>query len=241
MKILNVFDIETTALPANKLEAIKPVFQAAKNLRDPAKIAEDIATKSQDWIERAALDATTGRVLCIGMDAGSVDIVGDGVDEAFILERFWNWLELRIAHAETIAGFCIFNFDLPFLVRRSWSLDVEVPSIVRRGRYWNEFLVDLADVWKLGNYDQRISLDTLAKTLGLGAKNGTGSEFAALWESNRKHALEYLANDLTLTRRCAERMLGFTPLTPLPPKPKPTQPQPRPDARPELWEIGVVP
>lgn len=240
MKSIHVFDIETSALPADKLAAIKPVFQAAKNLRDQQKIAEDIASKEQEWIERAALDATTGRVLCIGMDSGAVDIVGDGADEPLILERFWNWLELKLNRSETVVGFCIFNFDLPFLVRRSWSLDVEVPTTLRRGRYWNDLLVDLADVWKLGNYEQRISLDTLAKTLGLGQKNGNGAEFATLWETDRAKALAYLANDLTMTRRCAERLLGFKPTTP-PPPPKPLPPQPRPDGKPTLHEIGVTP
>jgi hypothetical protein len=214
MKLLSVFDIETSALPPDQLGRVKPEFKPAKNLRDPEKIKLDVAEKEIAWRDNAALDATTGQVLCIGMWSGGATVNNIDITqapEAETIERFWNWLELKLQRSELVVGFSIFHFDLPFLVRRSWALDVEVPKCVRRGRYWHEDLLDLQEVWKCGNYDQRVSLDTLAKTLGLGAKTGSGADFARLWAEDRKAALEYVSNDLTLTRRCAERMLGIKP------------------------------
>lgn len=211
MKLLNVFDIETSSQSPEKLDAIKPIFKAPSNYKKEDVIAANILEQEQAWQERAALDATTGQVLCIGMGSGLATIDITQAPEAQTIERFWNWLELRLQRSELVVGFAIFHFDLPFLVRRSWALNVDVPAIVRRGRYWHEDLIDLQEIWKCGNYDQRVSLDMLAKTLGLGAKTGSGADFAKLWTEDRKAALEYVSNDLTLTRLCAERMLGLKP------------------------------
>lgn len=210
MKPISIFDCETAPLPPDQMAKVKPVFTPARNLRNPDLIAADIAAKEQEWLERAALDATTGQVLCISTmdDKQSIEIIHAG-DERGNIERFWNWLELRLARSETVAGFNVFNFDLCFLMRRSWVLGVEVPKLIRRGRYWHDDLCDLMDVWRMGNYEQRISLDTLSKALGIGAKTGNGAEFAALWASDREKAMEYCRNDLAITRKCAERLLGL--------------------------------
>lgn len=223
MKLLNVFDIETSALSKDKLDAIKPEFVANKTLKDPEKIKADLESKEREWYERAALEATTGQVLCIGMASGLASIDVTQAPEAETIERFWNWLELRLNRSETVVGFAIFHFDLPFLVRRSWALDVNVPKCVRRGRYWHDDIIDLQEIWKCGNFDQRVSLDVLAKTLGVGAKNGSGADFFKLWAEDRKAAIEYVMNDITLTRLCAERMLGFKPTPQEMPHLKPTE------------------
>ncbi|MGH8018768.1 MAG: hypothetical protein ACREIA_10825 [Opitutaceae bacterium] len=51
--------------------------------------------------------------------------------------------------------------------------------------------------------EDSISLDNLARFLSVGRKNGHGAGFASLWAMNRAAALDYLANDLRLTLRCA--------------------------------------
>lgn len=207
---INCFDIETSALPPEKLDLVKPEFKAPSNYKDADKIAANIAEQEASWREKAALDATTGQILCIGM---SIDLSLDVTQapEAETIERFWNWLELRLWAAETVIGFCVYNFDLPFLVRRSWVLGVEVPKMIRKGRYWHEGIIDLADIWKLGNFDQRVSLNVLARALGVGSKSINGAEFGRLWETDRPAAIAYVENDLTLTRLCAEKMLGIKP------------------------------
>jgi len=50
------------------------------------------------------------------------------------------------------------------------------------------------------------SLDSIAKPLGVGAKNGSGADFAALWQSDRAKVADYLRNDLQLTARVAEAL-----------------------------------
>ena len=58
-----------------------------------------------------------------------------------------------------------------------------------------------------------VKLDTLCKFLGLPSKNGSGKEFAGLWEHDRPKAIEYLNNDMAITAKVMERLLGISELS----------------------------
>jgi uncharacterized protein YprB with RNaseH-like and TPR domain len=191
-----------------------PPFDPAEvktgNLKDPdkiaAKIAEAEASHRREFFERAALDPLTGRVLAIGvlcLESDNFSIIGHE-DEAATLREFWDRLRGDMGRMNGLVGFNIFAFDLPFLFRRSWKHRVPVPAGLRRGRYWIDQLVDLRDLWQLGDRQARGSLDAVAKHLGVGAKNGSGANFAALWQSDREQAVAYLRNDVLLTAKIAE-------------------------------------
>ena len=192
-----IFDIETGPAPDTELALVKPQFKAPANYKDPAKIADAIAIAEADWKEKAALSPVTGRVLCIGMADG---ILEGG--EPGIISAFWNsW-----RHGGLFIGWNCKGFDLPFLIRRSWALGVKIPSDLFEGRYFNSRVVDLMEKWACGNYGERESLDTAARTLGVGQKNGSGADFARLWREDKPKAIEYLQNDLRITAAIAERM-----------------------------------
>jgi len=227
-----VFDLETGPLAESELSALLPPFDPAEvktgNLKDPAKIAEKIAEAEanhrRDFIERAALDPLTGRVVAIGLKVfdhkvrelgdsslrtgGKFSIIGHE-EEAQTLFEFWELTQGEMGRLNPMIGFNIFNFDLPFLIRRSWRHHVPVPFGLRRGRYWGDQLIDLRDVWQLGDRQARGSLDSIARHLGVGAKNGDGKAFAELWKSDRKQAEAYLRNDIELTTKVAYA-LGIT-------------------------------
>ena len=229
-----VFDVETAPLPESELAALVPPFDPAEvrtgNLKDPEKIAAKIAEAEvnhrRDFFEKAALDPLTGRVLAIGLlkvtphpgplpsaeregTAGSesqphleFQILGHD-DEAATLREFWDVCQGEMGRINEMIGFNSHLFDLPFLIRRSWKLRVRVPRI-RRGRYWADEMVDLRDAWQLGDRQARGSLDAIAKHLAVGAKNGSGADFAKLWQSDRALAVAYLRNDLELTAKVAD-------------------------------------
>lgn len=210
------YDIETGALPETELAALLPPFDPAEvktgNLKDPdkvaAKLAEAEANHRRDFLEKAALDPLTGRVVAIGLlypDSGEFVVIGHD-DEAATLREFWETTKGEMGRINEMVGFNSNAFDLPFLIRRSWRHRVPVPFGIRRGRYWSDEMVDLRDAWQLGDRQARGSLDTIAKHLGVGAKNGSGADFAALWQSDREKATEYLRNDLQLTARVAEAL-----------------------------------
>jgi uncharacterized protein YprB with RNaseH-like and TPR domain len=122
------------------------------------------------------------------------------------LAEFWSAWRSESAKGAQFVGFNIFQFDLPFLLRRSWKHRVPVPLGLRRGRYWNDNLGDLRELWQLGDRQARGSLDSIAKHLGVGEKNGDGKDFATLWKEDRANAVAYLRNDLELTAKIAEAL-----------------------------------
>lgn len=218
-----IFDVETGPLAESELSALLPPFEPAEvktgNLKDPAKIAEKLAEAEanhrRNFFENAALDPLTGRVVAIGMlvfdelseagpamDSGKCVIIGHD-DEARTLREFWQYTQAEMGRMNPIIGFNIFTFDLPFLFRRSWKQRVPIPFGLRRGRYWGDQVIDLRDAWQLGDRQARGSLDSIAKHLGVGAKNGDGEAFAELWRSDRAKAEAYLRNDLELTAKIA--------------------------------------
>ena len=214
-----IFDIETASLPESELAALVPPFDPAEvktgNLKDPdkiaAKLAEAEANHRRDFIERAALDPLTGRVLAIGllqnaeggMQKAEFHVIGHD-EEAATLREFWSVCRGEMGRLNQLVGFNSLLFDLPFLIRRSWKHRVPVPLGLRRGRYWADQMIDLRDAWQMGDRQARGSLDAIAKHLGIGAKNGSGAEFAKLWQSDRAKAVEYLRNDIELTAKLAE-------------------------------------
>jgi len=211
-----VFDLETGPLAESELSALLPPFDPAEvktgNLKDPAKIAEKIAEAEanhrRDFFDKAALDPLTGRVIAIGMldlETDKFFIIGHD-DEARTLTEFWEASQGEMGRLNSMLGFNIFNFDLPFLIRRSWKHRIKVPFGIRRGRYWGDQLVDLRDAWQLGDRQARGSLDTIARHLGVGAKNGEGKAFAELWLNDRPKAEAYLRNDIQLTAKVADAL-----------------------------------
>jgi len=204
------------------------------NLKDAAKIAEKIeqarAQHAVDAVEhaknnmaaeglyvgevlsKAALSPLTGRVLAIGYyfteneDSGE-DYICDILNERGVIESFWNTFEAAPEHCRII-GHNITGFDLPFLIQRSWMLNIEVPRGVMNGRFFAPKFVDTMQVWACGKAGSAgmTKLDTLAKAFGVGAKNGSGTMFAELLEKGRAAAIEYLKNDVAMTYEVAKRM-----------------------------------
>jgi len=205
------------------------------NLKDKQKIAEKVATAKKahqtackqhaanvkaaevehfaTFQEKAPLDATTGRVVAIGLaDPAGVRIVGDD-DEAEVLRGWWNSVETYLGGHVPMVGFNIKHFDLPFLVRRSWILSVPIPSGVRTGRYWNDLFIDLMEVWQQGERSKMVKLDVLCAAFGLPGKvtevDGvpvSGATFHELWKTDRKVAIKYLEGDVLLPAELARRM-----------------------------------
>lgn len=202
------FDIETGPLGDSELAALLPPFDrnAVKtgNLKDlekiAAKLAEAEANHRCEFFERAALDATTGRVLAIGLltEDGEFSIIGHD-EEPRLLQEFWAVCRSGTGCVNRMIGFNTHLFDLPFLIRRSFKHRVEIPAGIRNGRYWSDEMVDLREMWQMGDRQAHGSLGSIARHLGIGRKNGQGADFARLWREDRDQAIAYLRTDLELT------------------------------------------
>lgn len=200
-----IFDIETGPRSRAELAECVPTFEAPSNWKDPEKIRAYVAEKEVEWFQSAALSALTGRVLAIGYaneDTGEIGFFATG-DEAADLAAFWHLIAPTGYLNADLIGFSSNRFDLPFLIRRSWHHRVPVPADIVSGRWLPSQCRDVLDTWRCGNREDSVSLDRLAQFLGVGRKTGSGADFASLWATDPAGALDYLANDLRLTRRCA--------------------------------------
>jgi hypothetical protein len=183
-------------------------------------VAKARASHWDDFKDKAALSATTGRLVAIGLmypSPGARIIDCDSDREEDGLRQFWQEVDACLKLGVPMIGFNSNYFDLPFAIRRSWILGVPIPAGVRIGRFFNPLFIDLMRVWALDGRDM-VSLDTLAKAFGLPAKvkevevNGamvavSGATFYQLWRSNRVVAEKYLARDLEIPAKLA-RLMG---------------------------------
>jgi len=208
-----LFDVETSPLPAAEIEAQLPEFDENEvkvgNIKDADKIAAKIAeakTKHrQDFFDRAALDARTGKVVAIGYMApdGKHDIIAGHEQE--MLYHFWDTIRLSSGGINRVIGFNSRRFDGPFLIRRSLKHGIPFPYSIWDGRYWSKDFIDLREWWQFGDRTAHGSLDSISKFLGTGEKIGDGKDFARLLEEDREQAIAYLRHDLELTRLMAKR------------------------------------
>lgn len=210
MKSYLIFDIETRALPLSyiKEKEIMPSFKPPSNYKDPDKIAAKEAEHETEVMSKAALDATLSEVCALGYlsdeDEEPTIIVGS---EEVILKNFWDLVREQVNNYGKIIGFNIVGFDLPYMIRRSWIHNIAICEGIKRGRYFNDsHVVDLAEIWKLGDKNNFISLDRVSKVLGIGKKTGSGKDFAALLQTDSKAAIEYLKTDVLLTEKLARRL-----------------------------------
>lgn len=206
------------------------------NLKDPGKIQEKIdqakanhesaranaanviaAAKRQHWqefVDRAALSAITGRVLAIGYlatESGATLIDDGNGDESTLLANFWSkYSKCRSAGRKMVGHNCL-TFDVPFLARRAWLLGVDVPeTLLDRLKWLDPIFVDTMSLWGCGGREP-VKLDLLGRAFGVGTKTEgvSGGDFHRLWfgtPEERELALEYLTQDLRLTAAVAAKM-----------------------------------
>lgn len=176
-----------------------------------------IKAESNYWQEakdKAALSATTGRILAIGCKTAQKETLlfnSDNCPESQLIEAFWGVFEGARKSDRSMVGFHIEDFDVPFIAQRSVILDIAVPkTLIERARYLSSTFVDLRKVWAFGGRESG-GLDLVARALGLGGKTEgvTGAMFAELYENpeTRPKAIEYFSRDMELTFNVAERLL----------------------------------
>lgn len=181
-----------------------------------AKRAENRVAYEKEFIDKAALNAMTCRILAIGYRPhGGVAQVkhGDGshADEAELLKHFWDIAKRVGETGGLLIGHNNKSFDLPVIMRRSWLHRI-TPSIhlLDRSRYFVPWVADTLELWQAGQRGTYASLDSLGKFFGVGEKNGDGAAFSRLFLSDdpaeRQKAIDYAANDVELTYQIAVRM-----------------------------------
>ncbi|SMP42419.1 hypothetical protein SAMN06295888_10282 [Desulfonatronum zhilinae] len=182
-------------------------IQAPANYKDPAKIAAYQLEKVEEAYRRQALDSMTGRILTIGYaidDADPVALtVGMTVEtETEALERLEDVID-PLPRPIVWAGHNVRAFDLQWLWRRSIRHDcARLAQTIPRERY-SKYVIDSMEIWAGPDYQARVSLDKVARFLGLGAKTEgmDGSKVFDFWQDGKLEEIsEYCLQDVALAR-----------------------------------------
>ena len=212
-----VFDLETVenAQAQHYFTQVKKYFPRS-NLKDPAKIEQDILEKRQKDLEQAALHWWSGRIICccinfLGGDIKPKTFFGD--NERALLQQIFDCL-LGVALAEgevNIIGKNGDTFDKPFLIGRAMAHDLGIPHFLRPYRP----VGDIDQIFGFSSMGgQRSSLDNYAMGLQIPMKSGHGSKVKEMYlevQMGDKNAWEkiyrYCAQDVDITTEILKRWL----------------------------------
>lgn len=198
------FDIETLPAHEDKKVDILPILKRKIRRKDAGEVSE------KNLYLSTSLEGTFGRIFCIGYvkDYGNGTRLEKDVlcgDEKEVLKKFW-----EVARdVELFVGHNIFEFDLPFIYKRSIILGVKPRRDISFARYRNEPIFDTMKVWELWSNGQQ-KLDTLAKVLGLPTSKDEmdGSMVWPYYQQGRHEDIcRYCLKDVELTRKVYYRMV----------------------------------
>lgn len=201
--------------PAKIAAKVEEARQAHENAKaNSSKIIVDAKAKHwEEFVATAALSPITGRILVIGYRSTekNTTLIHEA-EESVLIAEFWKKYEACRSAGRKMVGHNIGGFDIPFIVRRSWLLDIPVPTTVfDKGRWLDSStLVDTLSLWKCGTNDGA-KLDLLGRAFGVGGKTEgvNGSDFSRLYfgsPEEKAKALEYAARDVVVTAGIATRM-----------------------------------
>lgn len=214
-----IFDIETGPHPdlANRIPPFDPSKVKMGNIKDPDKRAQKLAeaqvSHREDYMSDAALRAQKGVVVAIGIYTtflGAGESLLHNKPEAQLLEDLSGHIRTILNTNGVVVGFNSHGFDIPFCRRRCMALGVRhLEFWPRKGRYYDPNYIDLLDEWGPRDPSDRISLKGMCQMCGidLGEKEDMrGDQFAPMYANggeDRMLALEYLSNDIRITRELA--------------------------------------
>jgi len=199
-------DIETLPAPEHMHEVLREIheYKKAKKKRN----GERYSTSFENFLAGTGLDGTFGRILCISyaINDGMVSCICDE-DEKKVLENFWE----AAKDVDLFVGFNIIDFDMKYIVQRSIIQGVK-PKIkvdLSFARYKHSPMYDVMHEWNKWSFGRGVSLDTLARALGLPTSktNMDGSEVYTYFKKGKiKEICAYCNADVEVTRKIYKKM-----------------------------------
>lgn len=213
-------DIETLP-PGEEMRerfAAELMLHCAEN--QPASSAPE---KVEEEFRKLALSGEVGRVLAVGVIVErDKEILHQGIigrdrttrlfhlDEERTLRSFWRLLTDFNPERDLIIGHNIFDFDLSFLLKRSIIHRVRPPVRLSFARYRSRPIYDTMCEWSQWSWKGRVSLDRLAKALGLESSKGQGIDGSRVYDyfcrGCHEEIAAYCMRDVELVRQIYLRM-----------------------------------
>lgn len=212
------FDIETAGQAQTK-EELSPTLSnlwstRASFLRDhlSAKYPDNSGKSDSDlFIEKAALQAEFGRIVCISFgkvkfnedQEPTVQIVSYTGEEEEILQQSLKLINgMGKSPGMKLVGHNIKRFDVPFICKRAFITGHEIPPILQvwDKKPWETALVDTSELWSFGAWQEGFtSLDLLSAVLGVPSpkEEMVGSEVHSnFYAGNIEKIREYCQRDV---------------------------------------------
>ncbi len=194
------FDIETLPAPEELHEILKEIHQ--KKVDDGKKVPLTV----EEYIEQTNFDGAFGRIACISYAINNQPAETFRGEEKQILLGFWNLAK----EIDQFIGFNVFDFDFRFIYQRSVILGVKPSKYLSFARYKDFPIYDVMYEWGKWNMQSKISLDTLAKALGIPSSKGgevEGKDVAKAYEDGKIDLIcKYCEADVEVTRKIYNRM-----------------------------------
>lgn len=199
---MNIFlDIETIPAGDEQHKVLKEIH--AKKVADGRKVSD----KFEEYLAATSFDGAFGQIICIGyaIDDNLAEVLHG--EEKQILKDFWQ----IAATARKFIGFNNMDFDLRFIYQRSVICQVVPTQNLSFARYRNDPIYDIMWEWRKWAKEPSVSLDTLAKALGIPSSKGGEIEGKNVWQAYKGGRLaeicEYCKRDVEVTRAIYRKMV----------------------------------
>lgn len=153
--------------------------------------------------KKKLLNPIDSRIVAIGVRHCGKNIIIQHENEKQLLEDFWaEWVRIKKGRNLSIVGFNLKDFDLPFVVTRSFIHNVTIsPFIVK-------YVIDLKEKVSAFRYGPtRGKLKEFGSFMGIAGLGMDGSDITELWmQKNHERIKEYLAKDLEITDKMYQRL-----------------------------------
>ena len=201
-------DIETRT--NEKATAILDEPKAPGNLKDPTKIAAAIEEKRQEQIERAPLDSDLGLIAGIGYAIGAqggivTNIVTKKNSEKKVLEDFW--MQFALVNGRC-SGYNILNFDLPYIVKRSFDLGVKPSLLPTLIKYRTDPVTDLFMLLAGWDYRNGHKFKWICKRYGIEVLQ-EDVDGSMVKDMDDKELQKYMFSEINAVRQLHYRMHGY--------------------------------
>lgn len=198
---MNLFlDIETIPADEEKHKILQEIH--AKKVAEGKRVS----VKFEEYLAATSFDGAFGRIVCIGYakDDQPAQVFCD--TEEKMLKDFWKVAK----EARLFIGFNNMDFDMRFIYQRSVINGVTPTQNLSFARYRNNPIYDIMWEWRKWAKDPSISLDDLAKALGIPSSKSGGIEGRNVWEAYQKGKIkeicEYCKKDVEVTRAIYKKM-----------------------------------
>jgi hypothetical protein len=216
-------DIETLPPQEEARDSVNPALAFKLEKGHRASHQDAGVECAEERFRRLALHAEYGRVLCVGMIVErDGEMICRGVlgrerqtmrfhmDEEKTLRGFWNQLRDFDERRDLIVGHNIYDFDLPFLYKRSIIRRVEPSVRLSFARYRSRPVFDTMKEWELWAWRAGIKLEELAEVLQLGIRKTEGMDGSRIYdcfcEGQHQEIADYCLRDVDLTREIYYRL-----------------------------------